>query len=406
MNGLEKNTESGSHKRVVLIVLDSLGIGALTDAYEYGDAGADTFGHIVEAMPNLSIPNLRSLGFCNIDGLGELDLAAEETQGSFGRMNEASTGKDTITGNWEIAGLLTKTPFKTYEKFPAEFMARFEEAIGIETLGNYAASGTEIIEELGSEHERTGKPIIYTSADSVFQIAANTAVIPLKRLYEICEIARKMLVGDVAVGRVIARPYIIKDGKRVRTSHRKDYSVAPPSETVLDNIKDSGREVVAIGKISDIFAGHGITESIHTDSNADGIDKTIEVIRREWNHDGLIFTNLVDFDSKYGHRRDAVGYGKAIEEFDKRLPEIINYLNHEDILMICADHGNDPKHSGWDHTREYVPVLAFGSSVKAGVNLGTRDTFADLGATIAEHLAVDCTDLGTSFFDLIVEKVI
>lgn len=396
------------NRRVILIVLDSLGIGALPDAAEFGDAGSNTLGNIVKAMPDIKIPNLRRLGLDRISGLDSLEFQTEspispdaKVEGSFGRVAEASKGKDTITGHWEIAGLLTNTPFKTYEKFPDEFMKQFEEAIGVGTLGNYAASGTEIIEELGPEHEETGKPIIYTSADSVFQIAANTAVIPLERLYEICRIARKMLVGDVAVGRVIARPYIIENGKRVRTSDRKDYSVAPPSKTILDNIKDEGKDVIGIGKINDIFAGRGITESIHTISNEDGIIKTIEVMKSDF--DGLLFTNLVDFDSKFGHRRDAVGYGQALEEFDVRLSDIIASMEDDDMLILCADHGNDPGHTGWDHTREYVPLLVSGSpfsdgsSIAKGVDLGTRRSFADIGATIAEYLGVPGTNMGQSF---------
>ncbi len=386
-------------KRVVLVVLDSLGIGALPDANAFGDAGSNTLRSIVKAMPGFEIPNLRNLGIGNIEGLTDLGIGVQSPIGAYGRMSEASVGKDTITGHWEIAGLLTNTPFKTYDKFPENFMRKFEKAIGVGTLGNYAASGTEIIEDLGPEHEHTGKPIIYTSADSVFQIAANTAVIPLDRLYEICGTARKMLVGDVAVGRVIARPYVIENGKRVRTSDRKDYAVAPPAKTLLDNIKDAGQDVIAIGKISDIFAGEGITKSIHTESNSDGVDQTIKAIAG--NSVGLIFTNLVDFDSKYGHRRDAAGYGHAIENFDKRLPEIEDSLGNDDILVLCADHGNDPAHEGWDHTREYVPLMICGKKIRKNVGLGTRDSFADLGVTIADYLEVKKTDLGKSFLDKI-----
>lgn len=388
-------------KRAVIIVLDSLGIGALPDAAGFGDAGSGTLQSIINKNPDLKMDNLRRLGIGNIDGLSTLDLAVNNPQGAFGRMAEASNGKDTITGHWEIAGLLTETPFKTYEKFPKDFVDKFEKSIGIGILGNYAASGTVIIEDLGSEHEKTGKPIVYTSADSVFQIAANTAVIPLERLYEICEVARKMLVGDMATGRVIARPYIIENGKRVRTSDRKDYAVSPPEKTLLDNIKDSGKDVIAIGKISDIFAGKGITKSIHTDSNDDGVDKTIQQMQSCY--DGLIFTNLVDFDSKYGHRRDWKGYGKAIEEFDQRLPEIISCLGQDDILFLCADHGNDPLHQGWDHTREYVPILIYGHNIKSDVNLGTLKTFADLGATVADYLKVPVTNLGKSLLDKMIQ---
>ena len=383
-------------KRVILIVLDSLGIGELKDAEKYGDAGADTFGHIADHMPTFNIPNLQKLGFCNIDFAANGRLAIENPQGSFGRLEEMSRGKDTITGHWEIGGILTETSFKTYpDGFPKIFIERFEEAIGIGTLGNYAASGTEIIEELGPEHEITGKPIVYTSADSVFQIAANIDVVSLEKLYHYCEIARGMLIGEYACGRVIARPYDIVNGKRERTSDRKDYAVSPTDETILDKIVKSGYTVYAVGKINDIFNGRGITTSVHTESNMDGVDKTIEAMTRDF--DGLIFTNLVDFDSKFGHRRDPVGYGRAIEEFDLRLPEIISAMKQDDILMLCADHGNDPAHSGWDHTREYVPVVVYGEEIKAGMNIGTGKTFANIGATISDILSIGSLKIGKSF---------
>lgn len=373
-------------KRVILMVLDSLGVGELPDAEKYGDKGADTFGHIKENMPYIKLDNLTALAESGITA----------------KLAEKSKGKDTITGHWEIAGLYTEVPFKTYpDGFPAEFIKKFEDAIGTEVLGNYPASGTVIIEELGPEHETTGKPIVYTSADSVFQIAANTDVIPLERLYEICEIAREMLVGEWACGRVIARPYTIKDGKRARTSDRKDYAVSPPQPTMLNNISESGKTVYAVGKISDIFNGSGVTKSVHTDSNMDGVDKTIEAINEDF--EGLIFTNLVDFDSKYGHRRDPIGYGKAIEEFDARIPEILAAMKDTDMLVLCADHGNDPIHSGWDHTREYVPLVAYSKSLKGGVKLGTRDSFADIGATITDILGAKATPIGESFKNEIVK---
>lgn len=383
-------------KRVVLIVLDSLGIGEMPDASAYGDAGADTLGHIAESKKDLEIPNLLSLGLGNIDGVTRLDSIAAP-KGSFGRLTEMSKGKDTITGHWEIAGLYTEIPFKTFPEFPREFMDAFEKEIGIETLGNYAASGTEIIEALGPEHEKTGKPIVYTSADSVFQIAANTDVIPLEQLYHICEVARRMLVGDVQVGRVIARPYVIQDGKRVRTSDRKDYAVSPSGKTVMDHITEAGMLVYAIGKIKDIFNGQGVSLSVHTDSNMDGVDKTIQALHTDF--EGFLFTNLVDFDSKYGHRRDPIGYGKCIEEFDKRLPEIMGAMKEEDILILCADHGNDPVHAGWDHTREYVPVVVWGKNLEQAVNLGTRGSFADISATIADYLSVSKSEIGESFLE-------
>ncbi len=384
-------------KRITLIVTDSLGIGALPDAEKYGDLGADTLGHIMNHNPKLKVPNLKNMGLYNIDGAAGGKYAVAQPKGAFAKMKEKSVGKDTITGHWEIAGLYTEIPFKTYpDGFPKSFIEEYEKAIGTEVLGNCTASGTVIIEELGPEHERTGKPIVYTSADSVFQIAANIDVIPLKRLYEICEIAREMLVGDVACGRVIARPYRINaEGERERTADRRDYAVSPTGKTVLDLVKDAGQCSYAIGKISDIFNGQGVSKSVHTESNMDGVDKTIEALKQDFG--GFIFTNLVDFDSKFGHRRDVEGYGKAIEEFDARLPEIIGAMGDEDILMICADHGNDPIHSGWDHTREHIPFVAYGKSIKEGVNLGTRLSFADIGATVAEILGVGKTEIGESF---------
>lgn len=384
-------------KRITLIVTDSLGVGELPDAEKYGDKGADTLGHIMNYNPNLKVPNLKKLGFYNIEGAAGGKFAVEQPGGAFARLREKSVGKDTITGHWEIAGLYTEVPFKTYpDGFPESFIKEYEKAIGTEILGNCTASGTVIIDELGPEHEKTGKPIVYTSADSVFQIAANTAVIPLPRLYEICEIARKMLVGDVACGRVIARPYIInEEGNRERTADRHDYAVSPTGKTVLDLVKEAGQCSYAVGKISDIFNGQGVSESVHTESNMDGVDKTIEALKKDFG--GFIFTNLVDFDSKFGHRRDVEGYGKAIEEFDARLPEIFDAMKDDDILMICADHGNDPIHAGWDHTREHIPFVAYGKNIKAGINLGTRQSFADIGATIAEILGVGKTEIGESF---------
>ena len=395
--------------RATIIVLDSLGVGELPDASKYGDAGADTLGHILDHYP-MDIPNLRKLGLGNIqrpeDASGLVAggrLLVSEPAGAFGRFREQSAGKDTITGHWEIAGLKTSVPFKTYhDGFPKELMDEFERRTGYGYLGNCVASGTEIIEELGDEHEATGKVIVYTSADSVFQIAANTDVIPLDELYRICGIARELLVGEYSCGRVIARPYIKdSDGKRVRTADRHDYAVSPPADTMLDIIARTGQTVCAIGKIRDIFNGKGITEAVHTESNDDGVTKTIDALRRDFN--GLIFTNLVDFDSKYGHRRDPVGYGKAIEEFDRRLPEIREAMRDDDILILTADHGNDPVHTGFDHTREYVFCLVCGAPVKEGVDLGTRDSYADIGATAVDYLTGETgvTQIGESFLRLI-----
>lgn len=384
-------------KRVILMVMDSLGVGALPDAEKYGDKGADTLGHIADRMGDgFKIPELSKLGFGNIEAAAGGRFRTEKPEGSFCRLMEKSAGKDTITGHWEIAGIETKIPFKTYpDGFPKEFIAEFEKEIGREVIGNYPASGTEIIETLGDEHEATGKPIIYTSADSVLQIAANTDVIPLAELYEICEKARALLHGDWACGRVIARPYVKENGKRVRTSDRHDYAVAPPEDTLLDKIEKAGKTVYAVGKIRDIFDGKGVTESVHTVSNMDGVDKTVEAMEKDF--EGFIFTNLVDFDSMYGHRRNPEGYGQAIMDFDGRLPEIKAAMKPGDVLMLCADHGNDPVHSGTDHTREHIPLVVYGEEIKAGVNLGTRKSFADIGATIAEMLGAETTSIGESF---------
>ncbi len=383
--------------KALILVIDSLGVGAMPDADEYGDTGADTFGHIWKHNGGLKIPNLLKLGWGNIDGILDGELSISAPSGSFGRMAEFSKGKDTTTGHWELAGLKTEVPFKTYpDGFPREFMDAYEREIGIECIGNYPASGTEIIEELGDEHESTGKPIVYTSADSVFQVAMNVDLFGLDTLYRYCEIARSMLVGEFACGRVIARPYIINaEGKRERTSDRHDYSVTPFGDTILDKIKEAGMTVYAVGKISDIFNGKGITESVHNKSDMHGVDNTIEALKKDF--DGLIFTNLVDFDAKYGHRRDPAGYGKNIESLDERIPEILEALSDDDVIFICADHGSDPCHTGTDHTREYVPLIVYGKKIKPGVNLGTRNSFADLGASVCEYLGVSDTGFGESF---------
>ena len=384
-------------KKVILIVTDSLGVGAMPDAAEYGDAGADTFGHIWQHCGRIDMPNLLRIGWGNMPEVSFHDLAIYDPEANVGKCAEASKGKDTTTGHWEIAGLPTDVPFKTYPNgFPQDFMEAYQKAIGMECLGTYPASGTEIIEVLGDEHEATGKPIVYTSADSVFQIAMNVDKFGLDTLYHYCEVARKMLVGDWACGRVIARPYIINaEGKRERTSDRKDYSVTPPGDTILDMIKNAGKMVYAIGKIHDIFNGKGVVKSVHTTSNMDGIDKTIEAMREDF--EGLIFTNLVDFDAKYGHRRDPEGYARCIEEFDARLPEIMKEMVNDDVLMICADHGNDPTAPGTDHTREYIPIITWGHTLKYGAEIGIRDSFGDIGATICELLRVPFTGVGTSF---------
>ncbi|OCL26996.1 phosphopentomutase [Orenia metallireducens] len=382
-------------KRVNIIVLDSVGIGALPDAADFGDQGAATLQNTAKAVGGLKLPNLESFGLGNIadiEGVAKVD----SPKAACGKMAEESNGKDTTTGHWEIAGLISKDPFRTYpDGFPDEVMDQFHQAIGRESLANKPASGTEIIKELGEEHMRTGKPIVYTSADSVFQIAAHEDIISVDELYEMCEKARKILQGEHAVARVIARPFIGEPGNFERTANRKDYSLTPPEKTVLNHLKDGGYKVMAVGKIENIYAGEGITDAVHTKSNMDGVDKTLDYLKAE--KEGLIFTNLVDFDSKYGHRRNPEAYAKALENFDKRMPEILEQLNEEDLLIIIADHGCDPTYKGTDHTREYVPLLVYGEQVKAGAELGVRETFSDIAATLAEIFGVKGTGNGTSF---------
>lgn len=393
-----------SERRVILIVLDSLGAGEMPDAGTYGDQGAHTINHIADRMPSLDLPNMNRLGYGRIEGIHIPDRRKPIPAGVFGRAAEMSRGKDTITGHWEIAGIITRTPFQTFTEngFPEPFIHAFEERIVTRVLGNYAASGTEIIQTLGPQHKETGYPIVYTSADSVFQIAANIDVIPLEKLYEICETAREMLQGDLLVGRVIARPFVEKDGVYTRTADRKDYSLDPPSATLLNRIQEAGLEVSAVGKIRDIFNGNGITRSVHISDNRDGVEKTLEYM--DCCEGGLIFTNLVDFDSKYGHRRDPLGYGRALEEFDTMLPAVLQKMKPDDILILCADHGNDPVHTGWNHTREYVPILVYGDPVRGDCNLGTRSTFADIGATVAEYLGIQWGLAGTSFLSVILQN--
>jgi len=381
--------------RIFLIVLDSVGIGALPDAADYGDEGANTLGHIAETV-GLSLPNLAALGLGNIATVKGIPPAASP-KAHYGKMAEISAGKDTTTGHWELMGIHTKVPFKTYPNgFPPELIAEFERRIGRKVLGNKPASGTAIIEELGEEHMRTGAVIVYTSADSVFQVAAHEEVIPLDELYRICEIARELTLRDeYAVTRVIARPFVGKPGTFVRTANRRDYSVKPPAPTVMNRLADAGYDVIALGKISDIYAGEGVTEAIKTASNEDGVDKLLEVARRSFR--GLAFLNLVDFDAKYGHRRDPEGYAQALEAFDRRVPEILGALSEGDLLVITADHGNDPTHHGTDHTREYVPLLVWYPALRDGRNLGLRETFADVGATVADNFGVTPPAIGRSF---------
>lgn len=382
--------------RVIWIIIDSVGIGELPDADKFGDVGANTIGNIVKSQGDIDMPNMVDMGIGNIDGVDFLEKV-DKPAAVFCKCAEISQGKDTTTGHWEMAGIVVDKPFKTFPNgFPKDIIDEFEKQTGRKVVGNKPESGTVILDELGEHQIKTGDVIVYTSADSVFQIAAHEEVIPLEELYNMCKIARKIMSGDNAVARIIARPYIgNKKGDFERTSNRRDYSVDPFKTTVLDNIKGSGLDVIAVGKIEDIFNGKGITEAVHTKNNMDGVDKTLKYIKS--NNRGLIYTNLVDFDSKYGHRRDPKGYKKAIEEFDARLPEIIEAMKEDDILIINSDHGNDPTYKGTDHTREYIPVLIYGDRIKKGVNLGVRSSFCDIGSTIADILGVEKTNCGESF---------
>ncbi|MDN5352209.1 MAG: phosphopentomutase [Clostridiales bacterium] len=381
--------------RVILFVMDSVGVGALPDSEKFGDIGVNTLGHIAESADHFEIPNLRKLGIGNIEGLDAIEGVSEPI-GAYGRSMEASNGKDTTTGHWEIAGLYIEKPFKTYpDGFPPHIIDAFEKQTGTKVLCNKPASGTEIIEELGEEHMRTGNPIVYTSADSVFQIATHESVVSLERLYEMCEIAREILRGDDQVARVIARPFVGTPGHFERTPNRRDYSLKPFGKTVLDHAKEAGLQVKAVGKIVDIFDGEGITEDVHTKSNMDGVDQTIRFLKTPFK--GILFTNLVDFDAKFGHRRNVDGYRKAIEEMDARLPELMDAMNEDDVLIIMADHGNDPTYKGTDHTREYIPILVYGTPVKGGASIGTRKTFSDIAATVADMFGIEATAYGTSF---------
>jgi len=380
--------------RVILIVLDSVGCGELPDAADYGDTGSDTLGNISRAVP-LAVPNLRRLGLSRVSTVGRL-AAEPEPVGAFGRMSEASPGKDSVTGHWEISGLVLDRAFPVFPNgFPRELIDEFERRIGRGTLANRPASGTVIIEELGAEHVRTGKPIVYTSADSVFQIAAHEDVVPLAELYRWCQIAFELAGIGMGVGRVIARPFIGSPGGFQRTANRRDFALTPPAATLLDRVKAAGLPVVAIGKIEDLFAGRGITSATHTANDDQGMD---EVIRAMTTHDrGLIFANLVDFDTQYGHRNDVAGYAANLERADLRLGELLSRLGPRDLLIVTADHGNDPTTPSTDHAREYVPVFLAGPAVRAGVDIGTRQTFADLGQTIAEVFGVGPLEHGSSF---------
>ena len=380
--------------RIIVIVLDGAGVGALRDADVYGDEGSNTLGNIARQVP-LRVPTLRSLGLGRIVDLGS-HPGFEGTVGAVGRMAELSKGKDSVTGHWEMMGIVLDRPFPVFpDGFPKELIGAFEQRIGRGTLGNYAASGTAIIVELGVEHMRTGKPIVYTSADSVFQIAAHEDVIPLEEQYRISSVAFELVVAGYGVGRVIARPFVGQPGAFVRTANRRDFAMAPAAETVLDRLTAAGIPVIAIGKIEDLFARRGITRAIHTKNDDEGVDVVSSEVAST--PGGLIFANLVDFDTLYGHRNDVPGYAANMERFDARLKDLIPRLRPDDLLVITADHGNDPTTPSTDHSREHVPLLVTGPRVKSGVDLGIRATFADLGQTIADNFGVGPMTFGTSF---------
>ncbi len=371
-------------KRVILTVLDGVGVGALPDAASYGDVGSNTLAHVVAAA-SPALPNMAKIGLGQIDSAGYPE--DDGAKGAFGKAMERSPGKDTTTGHWEMAGLTLKQPFPTYPNgFPFDVMDAFESAIGTKTLGNKPASGTEILVELGEEHLKTGYPIVYTSADSVFQIACHESIFPPEKLYGICETARRILTGKHAVGRVIARPFSGEPGNFVRTSRRRDFSLAPTGETLLDAAKAAGMQVMGVGKIEDIFNHRGLTKSNHAAGNPACIEAMLDYMREDFT--GLLFTNLVDTDMVYGHRNDPIGYAQALTYFDSKLPEVFSLMGPEDLLIITADHGVDPTFPGTDHTREHVPILCWHKGMKKLVNLGVRDTFADIGATAAEYLGL------------------
>jgi phosphopentomutase len=380
---------------VILMIVDGFGVGALPDAADYGDGGANTLAHVADAVGGLNLPILESLG---LGCIGEFSgvRRSSDPDGCFGKMASLSKGKDSITGHWEIAGVVVHQPFPTYPNgFPRDLMGEFEQAIGRKTIGNRAASGTDIIKELGVEHLRTKLPIVYTSADSVFQIAAHDSVATVEELYEWCRLARKLLKPPHLVGRVIARPFTGDAGRFTRTAGRRDYSVAPTDQTLLDRVKTSGQPVIGIGKIEDLFAGRGLSRSVHMTSDADNLDETMKLLRTVPR--GLLFINLSEFDTVYGHRNDAVGWAKALETLDGKLPKLLQTLRPDDMLCITGDHGNDPTTPSTDHSREYVPLLIYGPRLARGVNVGTRPTFADLGQTIAEALRTAMLTAGQSF---------
>ena len=397
-------------ERAIIIVLDSAGVGALPDAGEYGDLGSNTFGHIASSTGGLTLPNMEKLGLGNLTeilGVSRTsDLVNNDLYGAYGKSKEASKGKDTTTGHWEIAGIINETPFPTYPNgFPKEVLDELERRTGRKVLCNKPYSGTKVLDDYGLEQKETGAWIVYTSADPVLQIAAHEEDIPLKELYKACEIALEICNEMAPVARVIARPYLgDKPGNYARTPNRHDYSVVPPKVTLLDLIKDSNLDVVAVGKTSDIFAGVGVTDTRGTNKdNMDGINKTIKAIKEDTK--GLIFTNLVDFDMNFGHRRNPEGYKNALEEFDQKLPEILEVMKESDLLIITADHGCDPTYKGTDHTREYIPILAYSKKLKEEVNLGERETFADIASTIEDFILNTNKLAGTSFANEIIKNM-
>ncbi|MEN2464782.1 phosphopentomutase [Ornithinibacillus sp. FSL M8-0202] len=382
--------------RIFLVVMDSVGIGEAPDAEKFNDKGADTLGHIAEHMNGLHMPNMAELGLSNIREIKGIEKAVKP-KAHFTKMEEASNGKDTMTGHWEIMGLHIEQPFQTFPNgFPAELINELESRTGRKIIGNKPASGTEILDELGKEHMDTGALIVYTSADSVLQIAAHEDIIPIDEQYRICEIARELTLDEkYMVGRVIARPFVGNPGAFERTSNRHDYALKPFGKTVMNTLKDENYDVIAIGKISDIYDGEGVTKAIRTVDNDDGMTKLVESMSMDFH--GISFLNLVDFDAKFGHRRDPQGYGEALEAYDARLPEVLSKLKDDDLLIITADHGNDPVHHGTDHTREYVPLLVHHKGIDVGRELPIRKTFADIGATIADNFNVTLPEHGKSF---------
>lgn len=392
-----------AHQRVVLIVLDGVGIGALPDAHLYGDVGSNTLVNTARHVGGLRLPHLQRLGLGNIVDTPGVPPASKPAA-SFGRMAERSAGKDTTTGHWELAGLWLEKPFPTYPQgFPAEVIDQFERLIDRGSLGNVPASGTVIIEQLGEPHIQTGKPIVYTSADSVFQIAAHEDVIPVQQLYDMCEKARQLLMGEHGVGRVIARPFIGEPGNFTRTTRRKDFSLEPPEATVLDILTERGIPVIGVGKISDIFAGKGVGASFPTKGNMDTVDEVVRLLKAQ-RGPAFIFANCIDFDSLWGHRNNPEGMAEGLQQFDARIPEILAHVGPGDLLMLVADHGNDPTTPSTDHSREYVPLICYGPACAQGVDLGTRATFADVAATIAESFAVNMPPHGTSFLQQLLSR--